>query len=422
MPSARRFLLLQGPVGPFFAQLATALAAAGQGVHRIRFNGGDWINAWGGSASDFRGSAEQWPAFLERCLQERASTDLLLFGDCRPLHRAAIELCAARGLRIHVFEEGYLRPGWITMEAGGVNGHSSLPDAPRDYLEAGAHLPEPRRAMVPLGSFARRAAEDVVYTLATALLRPFYPGYRTHKPWSPLAEYRAGARRFFRQARFRAEAARAAKALIADRQPFFLFPLQLDSDAQIRVHSGFGRMQPALEQVIRSFASHAPAGTRLVLSEHPLDQAVIDLQPLAQACAAECGIADRVLYLRGGTPPALVSSCLGMVTVNSTMGLSALEAGRPLAVLGSAIYRLAGLSHPAALDSFWAAPVPPEAPLFAAFRRVLIARTQLPGGYYSPESRRTALNGALARLLAPAQWRGAVPMAPFADGAYSTSR
>jgi capsular polysaccharide export protein len=417
----RRFLLLQGPVGPFFAQLAAALAAAGQGVHRIRFNGGDLVNAWGGPASDFHGTAEDWPNFLEHCLRREASTDLLLFGDCRPLHRAAIAHCAARGLRIHVFEEGYLRPGWITLEAGGVNGHSSLPDAPKDYLDAGAQLPEPRRSIAPLTSFGRRATEDVLYTLATAALWPVYRGYRTHKPWSPLAEYRAGARRFFRQSRFRAEAAQAAEALIAKRQAFFLFPLQLDSDAQIRVHSEFGRMQPALETVIRSFAAHAPADVRLVLSEHPLDQAVVDLQPQALACARECGIADRVLYLRGGTPPALVPSCLGMVTVNSTMGLTALEAGRPLAVLGSAIYRLPGLAHDGPLDTFWAAPTAPQAPLFAAFRRVLVARTQLPGGYYCPAARRWALEGALARLLAPTgrHWPG--PRSERADRTLSTS-
>ena len=33
-----------------------------------------------------------------------------------------------RGLRIHVFEEGYMRPYWVTYERGGTNGHSRLMD------------------------------------------------------------------------------------------------------------------------------------------------------------------------------------------------------------------------------------------------------------------------------------------------------
>ena len=38
-------------------------------------------------------------------------------------------------------EEGYVRPDWVTFEAGGVNGHSTLPRDPQWYLETAASLP-----------------------------------------------------------------------------------------------------------------------------------------------------------------------------------------------------------------------------------------------------------------------------------------
>lgn len=399
-PAARRYLFLQGPVGPFAHELGAALRDAGAAVHRINFNGGDRLYWRLPDARDYRGDAAGWPAYFEQCLAQWRITDLVLFGDCRPLHRAAIEHPASRELRVHVFEEGYFRPGWITLEAGGVNGYSSLPTEPQAWVDLARVAPALPTAAAPAMSFARRAAEDVLYTTATALLRGRYPGYRTHKPWSPLAEYRAGTRRFFARPRYRADAARIAAHLLAQQRRFFLFPLQLDSDAQIRVHSPFGRMQPAIEAVIRSFATHAPADALLVVSEHPLDQGVVDLGPIVERCAAEAAVAARVVYLRGGTPPPLVAASQGVVTINSTVGLSALVAGRPLAVLGDAVYRVPGLVHAGPIDTFWTGAQPPDAVLFAAFRRVLVARTQLPGGYYGPAARRRALEGAVPRLLA----------------------
>ncbi|WP_458339329.1 capsular polysaccharide export protein, LipB/KpsS family, partial [Bordetella pertussis] len=36
-----------------------------------------------------------------------------------------VALARASGVRVHVFEEGYFRPHWVTLERGGVNAHSS---------------------------------------------------------------------------------------------------------------------------------------------------------------------------------------------------------------------------------------------------------------------------------------------------------
>ena len=114
----RVFLFLQGPPGPFFARLGSALTGAGHRVHRINFNGGDRLY-WPGRATNYRGRQEEWPRFFEEFTSRHGVTDLVLFGDCRPLHRAAHGLATINRLRIHVFEEGYLRPDWVTLEADG---------------------------------------------------------------------------------------------------------------------------------------------------------------------------------------------------------------------------------------------------------------------------------------------------------------
>jgi capsular polysaccharide export protein len=122
----RSFLFLQGMATRFFERLGQALIGRGHAVYRVNFNGGDRAFWRLPGAVDFRGRPEEWPGFLDRLIIDRAISDIILFGDCRPLHRAAIRVAEARALRIHVVEEGYLRPDWITFEEGGVNGHSAL--------------------------------------------------------------------------------------------------------------------------------------------------------------------------------------------------------------------------------------------------------------------------------------------------------
>ena len=158
----REFLFLQGLAGPFFALLGQRLRQAGHGVRRINFNGGDKLYWRAPGATDYRGSLARWPGFLDSYLDRAPATDLVLFGDCRPLHAAAIRVARARGMQVHVFEEGYIRPDYVTVEAEGVNGHSQLPRNPEDYIRAARALP-PLQEHPPIASyFNRRAREDLV--------------------------------------------------------------------------------------------------------------------------------------------------------------------------------------------------------------------------------------------------------------------
>jgi len=68
-----------------------------------------------------------------------------------------------------------------------------------------------------------------------------------------------------------------------------------------------------------------------------------------------------------------------MVTINSTMGTSALFHKVPICVLGTAVYKVDGLAHKGALDSFWQAPLQPDNEFFQVFRRALIAHSQIRG-------------------------------------------
>jgi capsular polysaccharide export protein len=394
----RNILFLQGIATTFFARFALGLVRRGHSVHGINFNGGDRVFFPLPGAVDYRGDLAAWPAFLEARLTDWEITDIILFGDCRPLHQAAIRVALVRQLLVHVFEEGYLRPNWITHELGGANANSALRRDTAWFREEALKLP-PWDGGVPVrSSFLRRAGENVLYNLASAALQWRYPHYRTHRPWPFYVEYASGLRRIARIPLAKRQLAEGLRKIAARLGPYFVFPLQLDSDYQIRQHSSSGRMAPAIAAVIGSFAAHAPADALLVVKEHPLDDGITNWRALTHQIAQRAGIEDRVVYLKGSDLEWLLCGSAGVVTINSTVGYLALSFGLPVKALGSAIYDLPDLTFQGILDAFWRNAPPPNPETFAAFRRVVANRTQVNGGFYSASGLRLAVSGAIERF------------------------
>ncbi|MEM9032418.1 MAG: capsule biosynthesis protein CapA, partial [Pseudomonadota bacterium] len=151
MPHAsRKFLFLQGPHGPFFQQLAHALRRTGARCHRVGFNRGDRA-FWRDRASYtwFTGPPDDWPREIDRLIRDLGVTDIVLYGDTRPVHAAAIRAATLSGVQAHIFEEGYLRPWWITYERGGANGHSPVMDIGIDAMSAFLNRPAPEPVEAP---------------------------------------------------------------------------------------------------------------------------------------------------------------------------------------------------------------------------------------------------------------------------------
>lgn len=396
----RTFLFLQGLASPFFVRLAEAMRAKGYGVQRINLNLGDRIFWNIGGSVDYRGRFDDWRGFVSRFIDERGVTDLVLFGDGRPYHRVAIATAQLRGVKVHVFEEGYFRPNWITMEEGGVNGFSGLPRDAETLERLAAELSD-QTAPTPIqGDMRARTFWDVLYNLSNTFVPYLYPFYRRYRPQHCLVEYAGWVGRKVRGGAEAKKAQAVERMLRRSKGPYFLLPLQLDSDYQIRLHSPFASMTQVVDLVARSFAAHAPANAKLVVKLHPLDNGLVNRRRLTNVTAQATGLGDRLVYLDGGDGEALVDGAAGVVVVNSTMGTMAIERGCPTIALGQAIYDIGGMTHQGTLDSFWTEPVAPDAKVVSDFRKVVSARTQLNGGFYSREAIAIGVENAMERLAA----------------------
>lgn len=377
----KRVLLLQGPVGPFFKRLADDLRNAGAQVFKINLNGGDCL-FYPRGAITFRGALDEWPAFLNEVMDTHAIDTVLLFGDCRTYHRIAHQIGKDRNMEVGVFEEGYMRPDYITLERDGVNGNSTLPDNPIFYLNKVPHSQVYTEAVG--NTFWYAAIWACLYYLAAQILYPVFSRYRHHRPLG-IQESLPWARAMWRKVyyRFKEKGIEARLTGPLSKQ-FFLMPLQVHNDAQIHSHSRFGSVEEFIRHAATSFATHAPAGTVLVVKHHPMDRGYNDYSGLLQQLSVELSIEGRLLYIHDLHLPSLLQHTRGTVLINSTVGLSALFHKSPLKVCGDAIYAMKGLVYQGGLDQFWtdAATTVVNYDLFNRFRSYLIDYTQLNGSFY----------------------------------------
>lgn len=172
----------------------------------------------------------------------------------------------------------------------------------------------------------------------------------------------------------------------------FLLPLQLATDYQIRHHGTGTPLHETVARIIENFAQSAPPDALLAVKEHPLDNGLFDWHGFVLATARRAKVADRVVLLAGGDVQALLTQCNGVITVNSTVGLTALMAGTPCKVLGRAVYDLAGLTDPQPLETFWSAPRQPDPALLARYVGFLRSRFHIAGGFDGPAALAGASN------------------------------
>ncbi|MFV1443509.1 MULTISPECIES: capsule biosynthesis protein [unclassified Phaeobacter] len=400
----RCFLFLQGPHGPFFASLAEMLQAAGSDVWRVGFNAGDQA-FWRDRASylPYRGAPQDWPTHLETMLDDKKITDLVLYGDTRPIHAKAVSIARSRGIRVHVFEEGYLRPYWVTYERDGSNGNSRLMDMPVEQMTAALALSDMEAPLPPShwGDTRQHVFYGALYHGCVMLLNQGYRQFRPHRALPVTREFQLYLRRLLLMPIQALERRLATRRIRNGGFPYHLALLQLEHDSAFQEHSPFASLTDFLTEVFQGFAEGAPRHHHLVVKAHPLEDGRVPIRRAVRQLAKHYGLEHRVHYVRGGKLAALLNEARTAVTVNSTAGQQVLWRGIPLKVFGRAVYDKPEFVSTQPLPEFFAAPARPDNRAYKDYRRYLLETSQLPGGFYSRKGRRQLLRQVVDMMLAP---------------------
>jgi capsular polysaccharide export protein len=383
--AGKKVLLLQGPHGPFFRRVTRELSNAGAAaVGKVNFNGGDWLYYPQNSVA-YTGSLSDWPVFLAQLMADKGFDCIMVFGDCRPAHAAARAVAQAQGAEFWVFEEGYIRPNFITLEQYGVNGYSQLPKDRAAYDQwQTVDLPAERSLPNSFGLAARYA---MGYFTACALLWPVFRRYQHHRSLT-LFDGLRWVRSFIRKQVYRITEMRVLADLQPSGQrPYFLAILQVAADAQVAVHSPYVSVPEFITDTVRSFAQHVASSCQdvaLVMKHHPMDRGYNDYTQLIAQLARQHGLEGRLRYIHDQRLPEILDNATGVVTINSTVGLSAMDHGTPVITLGTSVYHMDGLTCQGSLADFWANPDKhaPDDELHAKFRNYVIAHTQINGSFY----------------------------------------
>ncbi|WP_181705299.1 capsule biosynthesis protein [Chthonobacter rhizosphaerae] len=396
----RTVLFLQGPASPFMARVGAEVAAAGHQVRRINLAVSDELCWRLPGAVSFRGRFEDWRPFVADHLAREGVTDLALLGDCRAYQAVAIEEAHRRGIRVHAVEHGYFRPDWLTVERDGMSTFSHVPRDPDAIRALAPGLPDPTVEPIAEASFLTYAVWDVIANIGNVVLNPVaYCHYRHHAIYHPLVEYGGWLLKFALAGTERRHRDRVLKAMAASGRPFWLVPLQLATDYQIRVHSPFPHLTDAVRWIVRSFARNAPAGDDLLFKIHPLDNALAFWRRRIAREARAAGVEGRVHVIDGGDLDALLRITRGVVTVNSTVGIAALREGAPLIALGNAVFDVPGLAFEGPLARFWREAQAPDPELARDFLRVLAHTTQVRGGFTAERAMAIGAANVAARIL-----------------------
>ena len=381
--SGKHALLLQGPMGPFFWRLRKDLKLAGARVSKVNFNVSDTLFYPDHQAISYRGTLRDWPVNFKQILRKHKIDIIFLFGDTRPYHLGIIEIALSMGVPVYCFEEGYLRPDYITMERCGVNGFSNLSRDPNFYLSQPAkEFPEPQHVE---SGFGRTAWYASMYSLFLTLFAFCYPHYQHHRPLHAIMEGLYWMRAFFRKNWFGFKE-RKILALLSGKlsKRYFFVPLQVHNDAQIAHHSKYNCIKEFMEEVVSSFAAQAREEDYLVIKHHPLDRGYRDYTRYLRELSRKYGIQDRFVYVHDLHLPTLLKHARGTVLVNSTVGLSSMLHNTPVKTMGCAIYDMPGLVCQQSLNTFWHEPGQINHKLYKHFRSWLLEYNQLNGNFYKP--------------------------------------
>ncbi|EAK0688768.1 capsule biosynthesis protein [Campylobacter coli] len=376
--SGKTVLLLQGPVGTFFHRLAIKMKKNKTKVFKLNFNGGDFL--FYPSGKRCKCDEKDLENFYESFFKDKKIDAIVMYNDCRLIHAKAIKVAKGLGIGIWIFEEGYLRPYCITFEKDGVNANSSLPRDKNFYLSCNILTKESIKE-IP-GGFKFMAFSAFLYWLFSFLLAPFFNNKLHHRTLFPF-EFLFWFRSLYRKYLYKLTEKKLNQKIYSLEKKYFLAILQVYNDTQIKHHYRKS-IEEFIEELILSFANHARAKSYLVFKHHPMDRGYRNYSKLINELSQKYHVEGRIFYVHDTYLPTLLKNALGCITINSTVGLSAILEGCPTKVCGNAFYNFEGLAYPKKLQFFWreAHAYKPNPSLVINFKNYLLNTNQFNGNFY----------------------------------------
>lgn len=391
----KNVVLLQGPIGWFFNELEEQLNYQNNHTFRILFNAGDEYFCTSENALPFKEDISVWADYFDSFLISEEIDVVIMQGDLRAFHKIAKKIAKDLNKEVYVFEQGYLRPNFITFEKDGVNANSKTIPKSKGIFEkiefSNSYKDNIQKKGVEIkNNFYYTAKYSIIYGFLNSVLSYKYPlakKYNIYKInfFKDILKFVYGKIKIFLN---KSNTKKILKnvATVWDNNYYFI-PLQLNEDSQVKVHSTYNDMNEFIKEVIISFSKHSEKDKKLIIKEHPLGVGLVNNEQYIKELVKHYGVEDRVFYIIDGELGLLLKHTKGTVTINSTVGMSTLYHLKPLKTLGKSIFSIDGLaSTDLSLDEFWKNCSIPNEKLVSNFINYVLYYTQMKGSFYIPKN------------------------------------
>lgn len=376
----RKILIVQGDWEAGMSLLALDLKDAGHDVGKVVFCAPDFIyNVRGIRTHVFRKPLVDFDAWLRELVRKENYDIFFLYNHYRPYNNVAWKLAEELDLNCFVFELGLIRPNCLTVFSRNSMPLESLASAWKKIL-SGEFSPNAVKAPPELCKVSTSAklfsfGTNFVISRYTSFLFPNFVDQRELKLWHHVKYGLVFLWRFMERHRDTELDAIFSGVLS---KKYYAVPLQVHSDTQIIKCSNFDSVEEFIMMVADSFERYAPADTKLVFKVHPMDRGYKDYTDLLHGLDQRLG-GGRILYVDRVALPILLSHAIGLVNINSSVGISGLKHHIPVIALGTAAYDLEDLTYRGDLDSFWTQAKPPSKKRVSQFVDLLLQTNQSRG-------------------------------------------
>jgi capsular polysaccharide export protein len=259
---------------------------------------------------------------------------ILCQNDTRWQHDLAKRVADKLNIKVFVFELGLFRPNTITIDSKGVNYNNSVPREPafyENYKKESFNLKND--TTIQQNKFKR----DLIvakYIFAHTVGKVLKTNSIENKDLN-LFEYIS---RFYKS-----YILKKREELISLPQKYIFVPFQVNDDSQILVHSNFHNITEFIETVINGvdeYNLNYKDNLSIVFKEHPMDIGKVNYEGLYN------NYRDRkdLIFLKSGDVSSLISKAEAVITINSTVGLEAIEEYKPVICMGNAFYCISGIA------------------------------------------------------------------------------
>ncbi len=375
-------LFLVGPIGTFFSRLSIYLEKKDVKTYKILFP----LHEYGfpkAKSIIYSKKIIYFKDFLRKIILEKEIKHIFMYGNVLIPHRQAIDLVEelkSENIQVytHIFELGYLRPNYVTLENKGVNYESSFILNKKFFAQQKSYevFPFARQEGLRFRKiwksitfinhcFTKYKIVDYEHKLQP---RPIYLWY----------QFKGFLLKYFYRIK-----ENKVKRRIFSSHPFFMVILQVSSDSQIKKGSQIGDNYQFIEYVIKNFSKSRIKNVNLIFKHHPRDRGYNNYSKIIKSKSIQYGISNCTFYIHDYYLSKIFQNpnCRGTVLVNSTVGYQSLFHSIPVKSLGKSPYNFDGLTDQRDLISFFKDPHKVDKQLFCKFYRYILENSQINGNF-----------------------------------------